>query len=449
MANISDYIKSNLLEPLKRHSTAIQDTMIELIAQKLQELYDYAVKFPEIITPDKNRLDILKAIADQFLFAIRDDADIEEQISILENILHVYNKRGSIDTIENMWRYYGGKLPKDVEVVIPSYNLFRYSISALSGTHVFQDGGALSITVDTPAPVDIPGGTLIREIHSTRYRVTTGIVKGATQLFLTTTDGLSAGDRLSIGDIYEATITSVADSRYQSLHRTGVYEVRLTNNTYPIPDLKEFLVKELVAAGNYIYFTNIIHADLSENSADSNYYKYDIADTDILLDIDLEILKSKQGLLWGGSNPLSPNMRKFTQQERDSMRDLGFSDNYIEGIEKKMSHPRDAADSLWSGKENIFIDLSQNLELYINSMNNYSPVASGIYIIQIPNLGDIKYEILVCKQSVDISSELSLSYRTLVSLPISIETHLYDKAGNPVESEYPGYFVLGKSLLGT
>ena len=137
---IREYIQDQLLNPFREHPTNIQNTLIEIITQRLEKLYDLTVEFPEIVSPNQNRLDILKAIADQFLFNVRQEADIQEQIDILDNILYVYTKRGSLDTIENMWKYYGGDLPKDIKVIIPSERVFRYSRSPLSGTHVFQDG---------------------------------------------------------------------------------------------------------------------------------------------------------------------------------------------------------------------------------------------------------------------------------------------------------------------
>ena len=206
MSYIREYLKKHLLSPLKQYPTIIQETLIELIIQKLEKLYEYTILFPEIVSPDKSRLDIVRVIANQFLFTIREEADLQEQIDILDNILYVYSKRGSIDTIENMWKYYGGDLPKDVQVIIPTYNLFRYSISPFSYTHVFQDS---------------------------------------------------------------------------EINRPGVYEVRLTNNTYPIPKLQEFMLKELVAAGNRIYFTNAISAEISVDNNPSAY-KYDISTCNLL-----------------------------------------------------------------------------------------------------------------------------------------------------------------------
>ena len=131
MANIRTYIESQLLDPLKRYPTKIQDTLLQIITDRIEELYTYTLKFPEIITPNAQRLDIVAAICEQFKFSIREEAELEEQLRILENILYVYRRRGSVDSIENMWKYYGGNLPKNIKIRIPAYNLFRYSLLTL------------------------------------------------------------------------------------------------------------------------------------------------------------------------------------------------------------------------------------------------------------------------------------------------------------------------------
>lgn len=337
MADIKPFLVSHLLEPLKQYPTIIQDTMIEIIAQKLQLLYDYTIEFPEIISPNQSRMDILQAIADQFLFTVREDADIQEQLDILDNILYVYSRRGSIDTIENMWKYYGGDLPKDVKVVIPSYNLFRYSISKLSGTHVFQDN---------------------------------------------------------------------------VFNRTGVYEIRLTNNIYPIPDLKEFLIKELVAAGNYIYFTNTMHLDITSSAELSNHYKYLVLSEDFL-QIELTILKSHQGLTWSGINPLS----------------------------------RKSEDSAWSGRGSIYLELTKLLDLDLVDLSTYVPYNSlGILINILPTISEIVYSIGVLEDTkLDLSAFL---YCTPEDSSYYIARYLYNSQGEIINSKYPGYFILGESLLG-
>ena len=50
MADIKHFLVNHLLEPLKQYPTVIQDTMLEIITQKLEALYDYILKFPEILT---------------------------------------------------------------------------------------------------------------------------------------------------------------------------------------------------------------------------------------------------------------------------------------------------------------------------------------------------------------------------------------------------------------
>ena len=337
MADISPFIREHLLEPLKHYPTIIQDTMIEIIIEKLQRLYDYATEFPEVVSPNQSRLDILQAIADQFLFTVRDDADIQEQVDILDRILYVYNRRGSIDTIENMWKYYGGTLPKDVKVIIPSYNLFRYSISKLSGNHVFQDN---------------------------------------------------------------------------TINRTGVYEIRLTNNTYPIPDLRDFLIKELVAAGSYIYFTNTLHMDILGDLDDTQSYKY-LVEEDTFVELQLDVLKAQQGLTWSGHNPLS----------------------------------RKSEDSAWSGRGSIFLELTKMTDLSLVFLDTYKLYDGlGFFVDILPLISEIKYSITMRKYN-----EIMLNtflYCTPTDSSISISRYLYNSSGELISSRYPGYFIVGETLLG-
>lgn len=333
MADIRSFIKSHLLEPLRYYPTVIQDTMLEIITQKLEALYDYTVKFPEILSPNQERLDILQAIADQFLFTVRDDADIQEQINILNNILYVYQRRGSIDTIENMWKYYGGTLPKNVKVVIPSYNLFRYSISKLSGTHVFQDN---------------------------------------------------------------------------TLNRMGSYEIKLINNTYPIPELREFLIKELVAAGNLIYFSNELHMEILRDDPSSNPYKYDI-NRNYIIYTQLNVLKSTQGLTWSGYNALS-----------------------ITG-----------EDHTWSGVGDIFMSILLMIHL---PLDPYIINTFPISLIVIPDIDPVMYETTIEK---DYAYLINLFlYCTSESNKLAIRRNLYNRQGEIITSSYPGYFILAESLLG-
>lgn len=339
MADIRPFIETHLLEPLKHYPTIIQDTMIEIIIQKLQALYDYTIQFPEIVSPNKNRLDILKAIADQFLFTVREDADIQEQINILDRILYVYNRRGSIDTIENMWKYYGGTLPKDVKVIIPSYNLFRYSISKLSGTHVFQDN---------------------------------------------------------------------------TINRTGVYEIRLTNNTYPIPDLREFLIKELVAAGSYFYFTNVLHTDILGDAEETNPYRYDIVLEDTYVELQLDVLKAQQGLTWSGHNPLS----------------------------------KKSEDSAWSGRGAIFLEVTNMIDLpmiILDTYKLYGDIGFNIAIESLPS--EVRYHTNIKEYTNYILN--TFLYCTPIDSSYDIVRYSYDSNGELITSNYPGYFIVGETLLGT
>lgn len=327
---IRDYVKEHLLEPLKKYPTTISDTLLYVIISRLEELYVYTCRFPEIISPDSNRLDILRAIVDQFEFTIRNEADIEEQISILENILHVYNLRGSVDSIENMWKYYGGDLPKDVKVKIPSYNIFRYNISSLSGSHVFQD----------------------------------------------------------------------ADT-----YRSGVYEIVLNNSTYSIPDLREFLLNELVAAGNRIYFTNSLYSLLTGDNA---AYKYDVEE-DTFIHTMLRTVNYRSGMSWSGSGRLSSVSQS----------------------------------SIWSGREDLFFELTNIINLDLIDLSTYLPY--DIMILETKT----EYIIYTYDPNEKTFKEYQryLSYTPESTIPV-IEGYLYDSDGNLIDNRYPGYFILNKTLLG-
>lgn len=319
----------------------MQDTMIELIAQKLQLVYDYTIKFPEIVSPNQSRMDILQAIADQFLFTVRDDADLQEQIDILDNILYVYSKRGSIDTIENMWKYYGGDLPREVKVIIPSYNLFRYSVSKLSGTHKFAN------------------------------------------------DPETTGQ----GDYYI----------------TGAYEVRLTNSTYPIPELKKFMMKELVAAGNRIFFTNTLHMESLSDSTETNPYRYDVLEDTLIHYQMLAMRPPVRGIHLSGSSPL----------------------NSIEHHSK------------WSGSMAVFLEVDLMKELSLCFLNYYNPLGLDVLPMKTTT---VRLDIRTFKNTKIFLHEFL--YCTPTTPDLHLSRHLYNSAGEVIDSNYPGYFIIGESLLG-
>lgn len=137
---IREYVQRTLQEPLKRYHTPIQDAILELMISYFEEYHLGIEKLPEILTPSKNRLDIVDAIAASHGFTIRAEASLDEQLNILANIGYVYKLRGSIFSIEHMKSLYGGNLPSPVKVEIPSYGIFKYNISVYDHTDVYQDG---------------------------------------------------------------------------------------------------------------------------------------------------------------------------------------------------------------------------------------------------------------------------------------------------------------------
>lgn len=174
---IEDAVYNKLINTFKKYPTAIQDTLLRLITIRLQELYTQIDLFPDILLGDDNkRYDILQAKAEQFDFNINNEYSLSEQIKLLNKIYYIYSKRGSIESIEHMWKYYGGNLPKDVTVTIPANELFRYSISKLSGTHRFEDGvyyraGVYTIVIDGDYDLDSLREFVLQELVTAGRRV--------------------------------------------------------------------------------------------------------------------------------------------------------------------------------------------------------------------------------------------------------------------------------------
>lgn len=137
---VREYIVKILMEPLKKYRTPVQDAILELMIEYFEEYHVNIKNLPSIVEPNKERYDILTAIAASYGFTIRPEAMIEEQTGILANIAYVYKLRGSIYSIEHMKELYGGNLPSPVHIDIPSYGIFRYCISAYDQSEVYEDG---------------------------------------------------------------------------------------------------------------------------------------------------------------------------------------------------------------------------------------------------------------------------------------------------------------------
>lgn len=137
---IREYVVKILQEPLKKYRTPVQDAILELMIEYFENHHILIDKLPTLLEPNKERYDILNAIAESYQFNIRPEAMIEEQLGILSNIAYVYKLRGSVYSIEHMKELYGGNLPSPVHIDIPSYDIFRYNISAYDQTDVYEDG---------------------------------------------------------------------------------------------------------------------------------------------------------------------------------------------------------------------------------------------------------------------------------------------------------------------
>lgn len=136
---IREYVKRTLQVPLRRFNTVVQDAILEIIVEAIEELHLNISLLPSILTPSKSRLDILDVIAESHGYSIDPNADIVEQFNIISHLAYINKLRGSIYSIENMHEFYGGSKPEYVKVEIPSYKIFRYSVSQYSVDHVYQD----------------------------------------------------------------------------------------------------------------------------------------------------------------------------------------------------------------------------------------------------------------------------------------------------------------------
>lgn len=136
---VREFISSTLQEPLKKFNTIVQDAILEIIIERIEELHYDISTLSSVFIANKGRLDILNVIAESWGYNIPSSATLSDQIDIFAHIAYVNKIRGSIWSIEHCRELYGGDLPDYIHVNIPSYNIFRYSISPYSIDHVYQD----------------------------------------------------------------------------------------------------------------------------------------------------------------------------------------------------------------------------------------------------------------------------------------------------------------------
>ena len=101
----------------------------------------------------------------------------------------------------------------------------------------------------------------------------------------------------------------------------------------------------------------------------------------------------------------------------------------------------------WSGRGSIYLELTKLLDLDLIDLSVYTPYNSlGVFIDILPNIGEIIYSIGVLKDTrLDLNTFL---YCTPTYPSYKIERYLYNSQGEIINSDYPGYFILGVSLLG-
>lgn len=328
--DMHDYVNKKIITTFRRYPTTVQDTLLRIIGDELQETYDLTDTFTDImLSPDNLRPDIIKAKAKQYNFDIREEASLSEQIKLLEAINVINSKRGSIESIEKMWTYYGGNLPKNVKIDIPAHNIFRYSISKFSGLDRFQDN---------------------------------------------------------------------------NYYRSGVYNINVDGD-YDLKSLRDFVNKELVAAGTKVNYIKrmqpLFPKDDKESgmSADNVYSNY-------ILFTDLLVSLNRSGLTWS----------TYSQY------------------------------NTWSGKANIFVDIYRLYDLGIISIGDITTLELYYYTE--------KSTLVLASVSNSLESTTINFNLKAISTPteaqMSADQHFYDTEGNEINtsSNYPGYFVLGSTLLG-
>lgn len=327
--DMHDLVSKKIITTFKKYPTTVQDTILRIIGDELQETYDLTDEFTDImLSPDSLRPDIIKAKAKQYNFDIREEASLSEQIKLLDAINVIHSKRGSIESIENMWKYYGGNLPKNVKVEIPAQSIFRYSISKLSGSDKFQDN---------------------------------------------------------------------------SYYRSGVYNINVEGD-YDLNSLREFVNKELVAAGTRVNYIKRIPSVIPKGNESS--MAVDTVYSDYILSTLSLVSLSITGLTWSS----------FSQYKT------------------------------WSGRAEIFVDISKTYEIGTIKICNIIPLdllqyseKSKLVIASISNISKLN---ITTYKSIE-----TICTPTNVQSPA--DQHLYDTEGNEIKtnSKYPGYFVLGSTLL--
>lgn len=328
MSTINEYLYKYLLPVLKAYPTAVQETILKIIEDRLGITYSDIINFSDtILDPKSDRYDIVKAKASQYDFNINKLSPVNEQIKLLNSINDIYSLRGSVDSIENMWKYYGGDLPKNVKVSIPSYDIFRYSVSKLSGTHRFQD------------------------------------------------------------------------SQY---YRPGIYNITI-DDEYNLDDIRDFIIKELVAAGTNIIFNKQMFSILDD---EAGLYRDTIYE-DTLIKRESYVNLTHTGLTWSV---------------------LSISDT-------------------WSGLPDIFVDIRRLYYLTLVEISNIIPLDLELIPILSKEVRLVSYDNFYELDILYINNLLSCTEK---DKNLKLSVHYYDENKEEIlpNENYPGYFILAETNLG-
>lgn len=328
MNNMEEMLQENLLSTFKLYPTTIQDTILRVISDRLGRLYSDADQFTDVVlSPGTDRYDIVQAKAAQYNFDIRSEASFSEQVKLLNSIYEIYSKRGSVDSIERMWKYYGGDLPKNVKIEVPAEGIFRYSVSPWSGTHRLQDG---------------------------------------------------------------------------NYYRPGVYNISVEGD-YDLDALRDFVTKELLTAGTSV---NFLKRTILDFDPDGVGLDADEVRERTILDTLSFVSTDRTGLTWSSSSPF------FT----------------------------------WSGQPNLFVDITHVREIGNVYIGDIIPYDLFQYTTK-TTLGIVHDG--PTRRSTLIDTDIFLGY-TYEEEKYPLERHLYDNEGNEIvnPSPFPGYFILGHTLLG-
>ncbi|AWD93035.1 tail protein [Bacillus phage vB_BceM-HSE3] len=121
--------------------------MVDIIAKEFYKLYVKTEEFTYLVDPDLCPEQFLPYLAQLVGYDYQYDIPAKNQRIIIKNILQIYKRRGTIDSIKSVVKYLGkvddlltGNEPlTDIQIFEPYKYIRRYSQSSFSGTDRFAD----------------------------------------------------------------------------------------------------------------------------------------------------------------------------------------------------------------------------------------------------------------------------------------------------------------------